>query len=385
VNLSPGIGRELLRDSLKGVYTSSVTDAKLKSYAAFGQLNWHATDKATLTVGLRDTNEKKTNAISQQLDRAGRPLTIANYPGSTAQQLAAAQAIRDGRLATPAFDFVDGTPIDDKNLIAWTVSPSYKLSDDVLIYGSAARGVKSGFIYFPNGFVPGQQSVTIRPERSLDFELGVKSLLLRRKLQFNLNLYETNVTDYQTSISYISPIDGVTVLNRWDNAEGVKARGLEYEINYSLNRALSFTVNGSYNLATFENFQITCPDLAVSRICDLSGKQVHGAPKHQINAGVDYKVAIGSAFAHVWFNDSYRSGTFLAGSQSAFTYQPSYSVASGGIGIGTPNGKYELALIGRNLFDESYAITRGTYGNTNPVSWVPGEGRYLGVRFSARL
>jgi iron complex outermembrane receptor protein len=386
VNLSPGIGRELLRDSLKGIYQSSVTDAKLNSYAAFGQVNWHVTDKATLTVGLRDTREEKTNRISQQLDRAGKPLTLTNYSGATTQQLAAAQAIRTARIAAP-YDWVDGNRLKPKDLIAWTVSPNYKLTDDILLYASAARGVKSGFIYFNTANTPGTAGfeTDIRPEKSLDYELGIKSLLFNRTLQLNVNVYQTKVSDYQTAISYLDPLDNVTVRSRWTNADGVTARGVEYEVNYALNRQLSFNLNGSYNLAKYDNFQTTCPDLPTNAICDLSDKQIYGAPKHQINVGADYQVPLRGALVHVYFNDSYRSGTYLAASQSPFTWQSAYAIASGGIGIITPNGKYEFAVVGKNLFDKSYAITRSTYGSTAAVSWVPGEGRYVGVRFRAKV
>ena len=67
--------RGLLRASQDGVYRSYVLEPKTTSLAAFGQLNWHASDKATLTVGLRDTEEEKTGRNRRELDRNGSALT----------------------------------------------------------------------------------------------------------------------------------------------------------------------------------------------------------------------------------------------------------------------------------------------------------------------
>jgi len=385
VTLAPGVGRELLRDSLKGMYQSSVTDAQLTSFAVFGQLNWHLTDAFTLTFGARDTLEDKTNRIRQELDRDGKTLTAANYPGATPQQLAAAQAIRANRIDDP-YDWIDGEPIDE-DTVSWLVSPTYHINDRVMLYASAAQGVKSGFIYFPSGFGPGDVSTTIAPEESLDFELGIKSRLANRRLLLNANLYRTEVQDYQTSVAYVDPRDETTVLTRWENADGVTAQGVEYDLSYGFDRVgLTLTLNGSYNLAEFETYFTTCPDLPPpARLCDLSGKQVHGAPKRQINAGVDYEFPLAGTHGRVWINSSYRSGTYLSASQSPYTYQPAYNVVSGGVAVTTRNEKYEIALVGRNLTNEDYAITRNTYGNTSAVSWIEGEDRYLGLRFRGRL
>ena len=58
---------------------------------------------------------------------------------------------------------------------------------------------------------------------------------------------------------------------------------------------------------------------------------------------------------------------------------------SGGFSISTRNDKYEVALVGRNLTDTDYAITRNTYGSTSAVTWIEGEDRYVGLRFRGKL
>ncbi len=74
------------------------------------------------------------------------------------------------------------------------MNPSYRLTDDVLLYASAAAGEKSGSVQFDSADGRPQN---VRPERSMNFEVGVKSYLADRKLLLNANLYQTRVQDYQ--------------------------------------------------------------------------------------------------------------------------------------------------------------------------------------------
>ena len=84
------------------------------------------------------------------------------------------------------------------NAIAWLVNPSYQLTDDVLLYSSASAGEKSGAVAFDNQRPPRQN---VEPEKSLNFEAGIKSLLLRQARAAERNVYYTRVADYQNVTS----------------------------------------------------------------------------------------------------------------------------------------------------------------------------------------
>src|SRR5450830_1514823 len=181
----------LLQSSLNGVYSTTEVDPTSESVAAFGQTNWHLTDKATLTLGLRETYETVGNTYNK-LVTGGTALTNTN-----------ALAIRNGQLGT-VYGYV--TPASQSNQsLSWLINPSYKLSDDVLLYGSGSHGTKSGAVQLG---ATGQLA-DVAPEQSLDFELGFKSSWLAHSLFFNANLYKTQITDYQTT---------ATVANTGSNA-----------------------------------------------------------------------------------------------------------------------------------------------------------------------
>ena len=383
-------GRELLRASLNSIYQSSVTDAKVRSLAAYGQTDWHLTNKATLTTGVRQTWEHKSNSISQQLDRAGEDLAaLAAANGATPTQLAAAVATRNGQVNAP-FGFVDGIPID-ATLTAWNIGPSYKLDDGSLLYSSLGKGVKSGIVTWTS--TTSQIPANIKPEESLDLELGFKSMLLNNRLRFNANLYFTKVTDYQTQISVLQS-DGVTYKSTWTNAPGVYSRGLEFETAYQYDNRLSFTANGAYNRATYDGeFRVARPDVDTSLAqyagangtVDLNGKQLYQAPKFSFNVGVNYQAPVAGYLGRITLSNSYVSGTYLAVNQAAFSWQEGYNVTNLGLGIGSLDRKYELSLVGKNIFDTFYATSKGTYSSTGAESLVLGAPRYWGLAFRSKF
>jgi iron complex outermembrane receptor protein len=389
--IATAAGRELLRASLDGLYQSSVTDAKVKSLALYGQTDWHVTEQATLTGGVRVTGEQKTNRISQQLDRSGIALTSANFATASSAELTAANAVRNGQIKTP-YDFIEGTPIDAK-LVAWNTGASYKVTDDILLYTSAGAGIKSGIVTWASTSLSGGTltPANLDSEKSLDFELGFKSLLLDKKLQFNLNAYQTKVTDYQTQVNIANP-DGLTFTNIWTNAPGVVARGLELESAYQLSKGLQLTSTGALNSATYDGqFLIAKPDVdaanytGINKFSDLSGKQLSNAPKFSLNLGVNYETPIYGLLGRVTLSNAYRSGTYLAANQAEESWHGGYSLLNLGLGLGSLNKQWELSLNVKNLLDTDYATSKSTYSATAAAGLQIGAPRYVGVTLKAKI
>lgn len=390
--------RGLLRAAQDGVYRSYVLEPKTTSLAAFGQLNWHLTDKATVTAGLRDTQEKKQGRNRRELDRAGSALT--NAAGSDDSRapgyglnLANADDLRAWNAAKALYTNATGAVYDwkpgqeiDSNSVSWLLSPSYKLAPNVLLYASAAQGEKSGAVEFvtASGALLGTPQ-NVAPERARSYELGVKSLLLNRALLLNANLYQTTVKDYQSNLTVEDTTSSTGLRTYLGNIPGVRARGVELEANYAATRNLKLNLNASYNEATYLDFTTAAPDTSTPQQVNFAGRQLHGAPKTIVNAGADYAHPLGRYLGRVFVNTAYRSGTHLAASQSDFTWQRAYALTDAGISFGTQDGKYELSLVGKNLFDKEYATGAGTFSGSGAVTLQPGYDRTFAVVFRAKL
>lgn len=381
-------GRQLLRSSLDGIYQSSVTDATVNSLAAYAQADFHFTDKATVSVGVRDTNETKKNKISTQLDRPGENLdTLGSTYGATAAQIAAAKTVRNGQVPVAPFDFVKGNDIDD-NLVAWNISPSYKINDDINVYASVGKGVKSGFIYFTQYVAPTDPTfeTDVKPEKTLDYELGIKSLLLNRTLQLNVNLYDTKVTDYQASWTRTNPREEGTFITAWGNAPKVEAKGIELESNYRFSKELDFNLGAAYNEATYEaEWLVQVPEIATAKYVDRNGAQIANVPKVVINYGLNYQTPVAGYLGRITLQNTYKSGSYFSDNHAEFTYQDAYNITNLSLALGSLNKKWEAQLNIRNIFDTEYAIRRSTYTSTAGQSIEIGAPRYTSVTLKYNL
>lgn len=375
------IGRQLMQDSLNGVFSPTETTPTTKSLAAFGQMNWHLTEKATLTLGLRDTYEDKDNSTNKSAT-GGRDLTAGNYAGATPAELAAAQAIRDGQMGS-LYGYVDGQPIK-QNSLSWLLNPSYKLNKNVLLYASTGYGEKSGAVQFDGSGNP----LNVDPEKALDFELGFKSTLLDGRLLLNANVYRTEVKDYQAQLLLTDPTSSTGYRSGLSNVDKVQAQGLEFDGMYQATRNLLLNFGGSYNDATYKSFKnaICAPEANTSLPCDYSGRQLPNAPKVTFNAGLDYRVPIRSGLvARTFLNNTYRSSANYNVALSEYGKQDAYSLTDVGVSLGDQKGKYEFVLAVKNVFDKDYVTSIGSFNNSSAVGYTLGDGRLVSLTFRARL
>jgi iron complex outermembrane recepter protein len=365
-------GRELLRASLGNIFAFSNQKPVSDSQAAFAQFDWKVTDRASITAGIRYTREQKKSNITRTSFRAdGSPLV------STGN--ATADAIRSAQIGTD-FATIIGEPIDD-DAIAWLINPSYKLTDDVLLYASASGGGKSGAVAFENN---GTRR-NVKPEKTTDFELGLKGQF--GPLTLNLNAYYTKVRDYQNVTSEVDPSSSTGYSSRLGNIPGVKARGVEFDAALALFDGLSLTLGGAYNKATYSDWSTaTCPRSYPTTVpfCDNTGRQVVGAPRWTIITGFNYVGDIGTSgwAVHAFANHSYRSRHNLEQLLSDYGWQKGYNLTDAGIGIIRDHGgaKTELSVVAKNLFDTRYTTSVNDFSNTAPVGYDGiGARRYIGA------
>jgi iron complex outermembrane recepter protein len=390
-------GDQLLQASLNRVYLRNTITPDTRSYAAFGQANWHFTDRATLTLGLRETYEDKTNTSAKAASFIdGAPLnnltTLGQSLGATALQIASANNIRKTNVGT-LYPTLEGEPLKAYAL-SWLASPTYKLTDNVMLFGSAAAGQKSGSVQFGST----GNSRNVAPEKVLDFELGFKSLLLAKRLELNVNLFQTRVRDYQQTTSVFDPAttalqhDGTLYYQSiLGNIPEIRARGVELEGLFSITRSLSLTFGATYNNAVYTDWHTaTCPaELNVkssTTVCDNTGKQIVAAPRFTSNVGVDYRQLVhGGLQGHAWASNVFRSKQNFDNNLSRYGIQGAYGITDVGLGVISPGEKFELDVVSRNVFNRRYttSVTIGTDGSIGYDGI--GDPRWVGVVLHAKL
>ena len=356
---------------LDGVNYNQRGELQVTSGAAFGQATWHPTDRIALTGGLRFTREKKAASnTSSTFGGATLPATLAPARTAIVNAFGGLFAVADQR-TTDSW--------------SWLANPSFQLSDAVLLYASVSYGEKSGAANL--AATPGKP-IIIDPEKSTDYEAGIKTTLAGGRATLNLNLYWNDITDFQAAQTDPTRI---ALGNFLGNAARVRLRGVEIEAAGRLGRGFSLSANGSFNDATYRSYTNAPTPVEFAYAggptsIDLSGQRVIGASKWTGQVSLDYDAPVSDRLSLTGYvNQTYRSATNLLPRISAFGYQEGYGLTNAGIGMRSGDGRYALQFWGRNVFDKRYAVGIGSATAVNPFIKVLGDPRTYGVTLRGRF
>lgn len=175
-----------------------------RNYGVFGQLEYDLTDTFSLIGGVRYTNERKSAALTQIIDRG---------PG-TACSTAAGEC-----------------PIDFAESFTWkNVTPKvgvrWEPRDALQVYAHWTQGVRSGGYNFRN--TSSTAPIARFDEESVDsFEFGFKAQPADGKAVINFATFLTKIDDMQREINLPDPAAGVVQLIR--NSADATIFGIEIE------------------------------------------------------------------------------------------------------------------------------------------------------------
>ena len=308
-------------DTRGTVYTESI--------ALYGDWTIDLTDKWSLDLGARYTDEDKRAVV---LNRA---YLDANF---------------DTVIAVPA-DF-------DKTVSFSNISPrislGYQVNPDILVYGLASRGFKSGgYNIRANAAVPH----TLLPfdDESVDsFEVGAKMGLLDQRLFLNLSAFHNRYEDIQLSVftGYDSDGDGVddAFLGDFTNAGKGTVNGIEVEYQWLPNEHWLISGNLAWLDAEYDEF--------ISAGANIADTQVFSnAPEFSGALNVEWRTGLangGNFSARVTY--AYQSEVYPTTDLSEEIKQPGYGLLSAGL-IWQVNDAWTFSLQGTNLTDKEYRTT----------------------------
>ena len=355
------------------------------SVAGFGQATLNITKRFTITGGLRYTEERKAATVTGSFTgpvvtgaALGTRNAILNQLGGTAS---------GGGVYQISNEATNGS-------LAWLVNPAYRVTDNVLLYASASYGVKSGAA---NTAAGANQAgvVLIQPEKSLDYEAGVKTTWLNGKGVVNLNFYNDTITNYQDSqVDTSNPLLGSYLAN----VGKVRLRGLELETSLSPVKGVTVYFNSAYNDAKYLSYdnapapieyqaylaQPSQENVAASATyLSLTGYQIRNAPKWVAQGGLNAEEPIGhNLLASGYIDASYRSTAALLNPRSALGWQHAYTLLNAGIGLRTEDKAWSLQVWSKNLTNKRYATAFAAATANTPLLQVFGDPRTFGATVS---
>ncbi|WDI31479.1 TonB-dependent receptor [Hyphococcus flavus] len=282
---------------------------------------------------------------------------------------------------------IDGT-LENRDLNSDNVSGKIGIeltpADNLLLYANYSRGVKSGgFTAYntlnPNALTPFQ------PEKLNAYEAGFKSNL-NDALQLNGAIFFYDYKDQQVQSAIFDAGTGA-VVGRIVNADS-EIWGAELEA--VLNPAPWLTIGQSLGykdgeFTDFDDLDIAATTLAgMEVLIDRSGQDL-GFPNWSYQGFATAETAIAEGWiASARFDYSYRDDLALPLLGPAFAVDD-YWLANAQVAFGPEDGRWELALWGRNIFNADYDETRNFFitGGAADVA-APGMPVTYGARVSVR-
>jgi iron complex outermembrane recepter protein len=271
---------------------------------------------------------------------------------------------------------VTGSGATDESGFNPKVVLSYEYSTAGMIYAQVARGYRTGFVNIAIGANP---VVPYDSDTLTNYELGLKSYWLGRKLLLNAAAYYIDWQDVQINAQRV--INGI-VFAGIANAGAAESHGLEVEATWVASRHWELSTALAFN-----DTELTQIDRRFT-VNALEGDELPAAPNFTAASAAQYSFDLGSWDSYVRVDHQY-VGEALSG----FNVAPgpiAQPVAVGdyhlvNLRVGFTRGNLELAAYVNNLNGSDGIIIGGDAANLNPATSIRVQPRTIGARARLRF
>lgn len=318
-----------------------------ESIALFSQVDYQLSDTFTLTAGLRYTDESTEWESVADFDVVG-----AFIPG--------------------VWD-LSGEVEDDE--LSGKLSLVQKVSDNMSVYYSYARGYKSGGYNGAYSLTPNVAANSeYRPEKLDAYEIGNRWLFLDRKARLNMSAF---YYDYKDQQIFVLLNDG-SPFGVLRNAGDSTIYGLEGEFSYAPTNEWQFDLNVGYipeaEIGEFEFGEVVIEE---TRLPFTSRWNIGGRGRWETELGN------GTLRAELGFD--YQSRFYFDQNENPYTEQAGHTIWNGRVSYDLSSG-LSFGIWGKNLFDKEFAELRfDSIAGLRAITELKGEERQLGVDVTYRF
>ena len=304
------------------------------TFALFGQIEYPLADNLVGTVGVRYTDIEREFSYRTT-----------------------------GIFAIPEFQAGTSDSFSDSD---WSgrLGLDWNIDEDTLVYGSISRGFNAGT--YNSQFL--DAAIDIEPtdaESIIAYEVGIKTKLADGRASIEASTYFYDYKDMQ--IIAVVP-RGTIDANVLTNAEGAELYGFEFQLRVLPFDWLDVDAGIAYIDSEFDKLSTPAPGTGVNspppyngdpfaggQIVQLEGESLPNAPEWSFNSSIRATFPINGEYNFIaqtdisWEDDIKRD---LIGTKALFT--ESHWNVDGRIGIESADEKWNIAIWGRNLTDETW-------------------------------
>ena len=343
--VDPATGKYYTYDRLVDLVTTS--------QSIFGQIMWDITDQLELTGGVRYTHDKRSSV--------------------------------DGNAYVhPAFTgFLRGAgDYFDRVYTASNYSPEATLSwrpdGHQTLYTAYKVGYKSGGFSYPGILIPqfNASNTLFKPETAKGIEVGYKAQLIDNRLRVELAAYRTIYKNQQ-----LSSFDAALLSFIVTNAGRSRVQGIELQAAFVPVEGLNLRGAFGFNDAKYLSY-VGAPCIngtPAGCTADFRGRRLPRAPRWGGNIGATYEAAVGSRLKLGLNGDGFYSASYYASDNlDPEQVQRAFWKINVGVSLGTPDDRWKISFIGRNLtnkFIQTFSLdsARGSPGDYTSVPARPRE------------
>ena len=342
-------------------------DVDTKTWALFGDFTYDVSDRLSVSLGARYTNDKRHAKVLRQTYLFGGSPEF----GGTGILFATTSDF-EGRRKDTAF-----TP---------RASISFKPNDDHHIYVSWAKGFKGG------GFDPRGQSksapdldndgqvsddevfewMDFDPEKVTSYELGWKASLLDKRVFTSLALFHADYRDMQIPGSIGCFVGGIaSFCGATTNAAKARIQGVEFEGDARLfgnpgGPRVNFGWSLGYLDAKFKKY------IGAGGVDFADDRKIQNTPKWTASGTLRYSTPLAGGDLNLQSTLSYRSKSQQFELRTPGLDQKGFSLLDASAVYELPGGHWTVGLAGKNLTNKKY-ITAGY----NFLAQDPNSGDFL--------
>jgi iron complex outermembrane receptor protein len=341
VGLPPAVAGGAI-DTTNRFLVNALNITESENTSAFAHFVWDATDRLSLTAGVRYSTDKKDEDFDNSIVQA--------------------------QLAT------------DESRTDWKAGIDFKFTDTVLGYASAATG------YRPQAFNPRPfqytQFVQVDGEEATSYELGIKGDFFDRRLRLNVAGFYIDynqrilpvggvecIVSQNPPTTYIPPADpnnpGVidslgnacdvtTSLTRYENFPG-EVTGAEVELTFRPTEAL--TISGIYGYTGWKSDDIDNPQQAFGPAAApvINDLPIY-VPEQNWSFAIAYAFGTGGGSTVTPRVDVYGQTEICSSTISRLACADGYELVNARLDWASPDQTWNVALGLNNATDEEYLL-----------------------------
>jgi iron complex outermembrane receptor protein len=310
----------------------------LSEYAVFGDFTVHITDRFDVQLGGRQSLNRQ---VYNETDSG--PAISSYYPGYTSPLVNPTEHVRG-------------------NAFTYLLTPQFKFSPNLMLYARLSSGYREGGANI--NAVINKLPVTYAPDKTNNYELGVKGGLLDHALSFDASAYY--ITWKHIQIGLFDPVSysGFNV-----NGGNAKSQGLELSVQARPIKGLQIVAAASLNDAKLtQDLPANAPGAVVySQGVAFAGDRLPYGSRLSGSLAVDQDIPltdhltgfVGGTLAYV----GSREGEFASNPAQRLRY-PAYSTMD--LRMGARFGLWTVNLFGNNVFNERGIVGGGGNNAESP-------------------